>query len=76
LEDEEEENHAELHRQELETCILNALSKNEKASFIIEEGGNVSISLKSVLEAYDRLDSNGDGVICTRELILSLAKQE
>eukprot|EP00938_MAST-03A_sp_MAST-3A-sp1_P005818 g5818.t1 len=76
LEDDEEEevDHAELHRQELEMCILNAVRKDEKALSIIGSDEHASITLGHVLDAYDRLDVNNDGSISTRELILSLAK--
>ena len=72
--EEEEVDHAELHRQELEMCILNAVQKDEKALSIIGSDEHASITLGHVLDAYDRLDVNNDGSISTRELILSLAK--
>ena len=60
LEDDEEEevDHAELHRQELEMCILNAVQKDEKALSIIGSNEHASITLGHVLDAYDRLDVN------------------
>ena len=74
LEDEEEESASELRRQELQMCIAGALQNNKDMSDLISAQSDASITLKTVLDAYDRLDGDKVGAISTRALILSLAK--